>query len=70
MRPDKYWGMDMTKFLIGPLGWCYLIILLDWFTKEIMGWPLSLRAREAQWKEALKRALNKHFPRGVRGTGV
>jgi len=29
-RPNQSWGIDMTKFLLGPLGWCYLIIVLDW----------------------------------------
>jgi len=69
-RPDEYWDIDMTKFLIGPLGWCYLIIVLDWFTKEIVGWNLSLRARAAEWKEALDRAFSKHFPWGVRERGL
>lgn len=47
-RPNQYWGIDMTKFLLGPLGWCYLIVVLDWFTKEIVGWNLSLRAKTSE----------------------
>ncbi|HRV06611.1 MAG TPA: IS3 family transposase, partial [Candidatus Saccharicenans sp.] len=23
-RPNQYWGIDMTKFLLGSSGWCYL----------------------------------------------
>lgn len=69
-RPDEYWGIDMTKFLLGPLGWCYLIIVLDWFSKEIVGWNLSLRARTAEWEEALERGLCEHFPWGVRDQGL
>jgi len=26
----------MTKFILGSLGWCYLIVVLDWYTKEIL----------------------------------
>jgi len=69
-RPNQYWGIDMTKFLLGPLGWCYLIIVLDWYTKEIVGWNLSLRAKTSEWKEALDRALCEKFPWGVRDQGL
>jgi transposase InsO family protein len=60
----------MTKFLLGPLGWCYLIIVLDWFTKEIVGWNVSLRAKTADWKEAPDRALCEKFPLGARDQGL
>lgn len=69
-RPNQYWGIDMTKFLLGSLGWCYLIIVLDWYTKEIVGWNLSLRAKTSEWKEALDRAVCEKFPWGVRGQGL
>ncbi len=69
-RPNQYWGIDMTKFLLGPLGWCYLIIVLDWFSKEIVGWKVSLRAKTADWKEALDRALCEKFPLGARDQGL
>lgn len=69
-RPNEYWGIDMTKFLLGPLGWCYLVVVLDWFTKEIVGWNLSLRAKTSEWKEALDQALCEKFPWGVRDQGL
>jgi len=69
-RPNQYWGIDMTKFLLGPLGWCYLIIVLDWYMKEIVGWNLALRAKTSEWKEALNTALNEKFPWGVREQGL
>lgn len=69
-RPNQNWGIDMTKFLLGPLGWCYLIVVLDWYTKEIVGWNLSLRAKTSEWKEALGRALCEKFPWGVRDQGL
>ena len=62
--------MDMTKFILGSLGWCYLIVVLDWYTKELVGWKLSLRAKTSEWKEALDRALCQKFPFGVRGQGL
>ena len=69
-QPNQYWGIDMTKFILGSSGWCYLIVVLDWYTKEIVGWELSLRAKTSEWKEALDRALCRKFPCGVRGQGL
>lgn len=36
-QPNEYWGIDMTKFILGSSGWCYFIVVLDWYTKEIVG---------------------------------
>jgi len=60
----------MTKFLIPSLGWVYLVIVLDWYTKKVVGWNLSWRSRASDWKKALEMALLKEFPSGVRGAGL
>ncbi len=39
--PNHCWGIDMTKIKIYPWGWLYLCIVLDWCTKEIVGYSLS-----------------------------
>jgi len=36
-RPLEYWGIDATKFMIPSVGWVYLVIVLDWFSKKIVG---------------------------------
>ena len=69
-RPRQYWGIDMTKFMVTSLGWVYLIIVLDWFTKKIVGWDLSLRGRSREWRQALEVALEREFPYGVMGSGL
>jgi len=69
-RPRQYWGIDMTKFMVPSVGWVYLVIVLDWFTKKIVGWNLSLRSRAAEWKQALEMAIEREFPEGVRGSGL
>ena len=69
-RPNQFWGIDMSKFMLPGLGWCYLIVVLDWFTKKIVGWNVSLRARSAEWKEALEGALCEEFPWGARDQGL
>ena len=69
-RPRQYWGIDMTKFLVSSIGWIYLVIVLDWYRKKIVGWNISLRSRAAEWKEALDMAIQREFPGGVRGNGL
>ena len=69
-KPRQYWGMDWTKFIIPSIGWVYLMIVLDWYTKKIVGWNLSLRSRATEWKEAIEMAINREFPDGVRGSGL
>lgn len=76
-RLGQFWGIDMTKFLVPSLGWVYLVVVLDWFTKksvrldsEIVGWDLSLRSRAADWERALEMAFEREFPQGVRGAGL
>jgi len=69
-RPLQYWGIDMTKFSVRSVGWVYLVVVLDWYTRKIVGRNLSLRSRASEWKEALDMALNREFPEGVRGRGL
>lgn len=69
-RPKQYWGIDMTKFLVPSVGWVYLVIVLDWYTKKIVGYDISLRSRRQEWEVALDRALQAEFPDGVRGQGL
>lgn len=64
-RLSQYWGMDMTKILF-PCGWAYLHVVKDWYSKEIVGWSLSLTSRTDDWLQALNSAINDRFPYGVR----
>ena len=69
-RPRQYWGIDMTKFWIENFGWAYLVVVMDWYTKEIVGFDVSMRSRTEEWLSALEQGLNKKFPEGVRGKGL
>ncbi len=33
------------------------MIVLDWYTKKVVGWDISLRSRAAEWKRALEMAI-------------
>ncbi len=68
--PHQWWGIDMTKVLVEPVGWVYLVVVLDWYTKKIVGHCAGLQAKTAHWLVALERALARQFPQGVQGQGL
>jgi len=70
MRPRQFWGMDLTKCIIPGLGWAYLVVVLDWFSRKVMGWRLSVRCRTQEWREAMEEAVLQEFPNGVGGQGL
>jgi len=65
-RPNHIWGIDMTKVMVTGWGWLYLHVILDWFTKKIVGYNLSLQSKTRQWLEALEKAVSEQFPYGIR----
>jgi putative transposase len=69
-RPNEWWGTDMTKFFVNGLGWVYLVVVLDWYTKRALGYSLSLRSTKAEWLLALHRAVEVACPRGSREYGI
>jgi putative transposase len=68
-KPKQWWGIDMTKVMTES-GWVYVVIVLDWYTKKIVGHYSGRQARAAEWLEALEKGLNREFPEGVRGSGL
>jgi transposase InsO family protein len=68
-RPNELWGIDMTKILVDSWGWVYLHVVLDWASKKIVGYELSLRSKTADWLTALRRAIHSQFPNGIRESG-
>lgn len=64
-RVNQIWGTDMTKIMIHSFGWLYLVIVLDWFSKKIIGYSISSRSRTEEWLDALNSACNNQFPEGI-----
>ncbi len=64
-RLNQYWGIDMTKVMIPSFGWLYLVIVLDWHTKKIVGYSLSSHSKTKDWLDALNNACNNQFPEGI-----
>ena len=69
-RPNEWWGIDMTKVMIPSFGWVYAVIVLDWYTKKIVGYQAGVQSKSEHWLEALNMAINRQFPKGSRGQGL
>lgn len=64
--PNQYWGIDMTKIKLAEWGWIYLVAVLDWYTKEIVGYSVRSRSKTSDWLDALYCAVDERFPEGIR----
>ena len=69
IAPNQVWQMDFTK-IEAEGRWYWLLVVMDRFTREIVGWDLTLRGRGQEVKAVLDRALLERFPQGVRGAGL
>lgn len=65
-KPNQFGGIDMTKIKFSSWSWLYLVVVLDWYTKEIVGYSLSMQSKTKDWLDALDRAVNSRFPDGIR----
>ena len=65
-RPNQWWGIDMTKVMVNGFGWMYIVVVLDWYTKKIVGYYAGMQCRSKHWLEALDAAVIRQFPDGVR----
>jgi len=60
-RPNELWSWDITK-LLGPAKWTYfyLYVLLDMFSRYVVGWMLAHRESAALAKKLIEQSLRKH----------
>lgn len=64
-RPNEVWVGDIT-YLVRGQGWLYLALLMDVYSRRIVGWSLSDRIDEALTLSALDRAVrSRRPPRGL-----
>ena len=57
----------MQRFKDYVETWVWLLVVMDRFSREVVGWTLSLRARATEARAALEAAFLERFPEGVRG---
>ena len=60
--PNEKWGVDIS-YVWTTEGWLYLAIVLDLFSRKIVGWAMSDRMKKDLAMEALQRAITLRGPR-------
>ena len=60
-RPNKVWVGDVT-FIATRAGWLYLAILMDLYSRKVIGWSMSNRIDKHLVLDALEMALVRRRP--------
>jgi putative transposase len=58
-RPNQVWAMDIT-YIPMARGFVYLAIVLDWFSRRVLAWRLSITMEAVFCVETLEDALARH----------
>lgn len=61
-RPDQIWVSDIT-YVATAEGWLYLAVILDLFSRRVVGWKLGDRLEAGLVHQALQNALVLRQPR-------
>jgi putative transposase len=58
-RPNQVWAMDIT-YIPMTRGFVYLAVVLDWFSRRVLAWRVSITMEVAFCVETLEDALAHH----------
>jgi putative transposase len=58
-RPNQVWAMDIT-YVPMARGFVYLAAVVDWFSRKVLAWRLSITLSADFCVEALEEALGRH----------
>lgn len=58
-RPNQVWAMDIT-YVPMARGFIYLAAVVDWYSRRVLSWRLSITMEAAFCVEALEEALAHH----------
>ena len=58
-RPNQVWAMDLT-YVPMARGFVYLAAVVDWFSRRVLSWRVSISMEAAFCVEALEDALARH----------
>ena len=59
VRPNQVWAMDITYIPMGR-GFVYLAVVLDWFSRRVLSWRVSITMEASFCVETLDEALARH----------
>jgi putative transposase len=60
-RPNQVWGTDITYLRLED-GWAYLVAIMDWYSRYVVAWRVSLTLESDFCIAALNTALNENMP--------
>ena len=58
-RPNQVWATDIT-YIPMARGFVYLVAIVDWFTRRVLAWRMSISLDAAFCIEALEEALRRY----------
>lgn len=58
-RPNQVWAMDIT-YVPMARGFVYLAAIIDWFSRKVLAWRLSITMEADFCVEALEEAMARH----------
>lgn len=61
LRPDQVWSSDIT-YIPMHRGFVYLVAVMDWYSRYVLSWEVSITMDEHFCISALERALLKRIP--------
>ena len=59
VRPNQVWAMDIT-YVPMARGFIYLAVVLDWFSRRVLSWRVSITMEASFCIATLEEALAKH----------
>ena len=66
-RPNQVWAMDITYIQMAR-GFVYLVAVMDWFTRKVLAWRLSITLETGPCLEALEEAIARFGKPGIMNT--
>ncbi len=55
--PDERWATDLCRIWAGKDGWAHLALVIDCYSRELLGWHLSRSGKSKTAESALEQAL-------------
>ncbi len=66
-RPNQVWAMDLT-YIPMARGFVYLVAVLDWYSRKVLSWRVSITMDVHFCLEALEEAIALHGPPEIMNT--
>jgi putative transposase len=58
-RPNQVWAMDIS-YIPMARGFVYLAVALDWFSRRVLSWRVSITMEATSRVDTLQETLAKH----------